>query len=112
MAMAILELDNVTIRFGGLVAVSSVNLTVEQGSIQALIGPNGAGKSTLFNLITSIYRPTEGTISFKGRTIGGMPTFRIAAAGTIQRHHREFGDRLIQTGVRYRSGVAERDSNC
>ena len=81
MAMAILELDNVTIRFGGLVAVSSVNLTVEQGSIQALIGPNGAGKSTLFNLITGIYRPTEGTISFKGRTIGGMPTFRIAAAG-------------------------------
>ena len=79
--MAILELDNVTIRFGGLVAVSSVNLTVEQGSIQALIGPNGAGKSTLFNLITGIYRPTEGTISFKGRTIGGMPTFRIAAAG-------------------------------
>jgi len=79
--MSILNLDNVTIRFGGLVAVNSVNLTVEQGSIHALIGPNGAGKSTLFNLITGIYRPTTGTISFKGRPIDGMPTNRIASAG-------------------------------
>lgn len=79
--MALLELNNVTIRFGGLVAVNSVNLTVEQGTIQALIGPNGAGKSTLFNLITGIYRPTSGTISFKGHPVSGMPTYRIAAAG-------------------------------
>ncbi|HCD97101.1 MAG TPA: ABC transporter ATP-binding protein, partial [Geobacter sulfurreducens] len=55
--MSLLKLDNVTIRFGGLVAVDSVNLTVEQGEILALIGPNGAGKSTLFNLITGIYTP-------------------------------------------------------
>lgn len=79
--MSILKLENVTIRFGGLVAVNSVDLTVEQGSIHALIGPNGAGKSTLFNLITGIYRPTSGTISFKGRQINGMPTYRIAATG-------------------------------
>lgn len=79
--MSILKLDNVTIRFGGLVAVNGVNLTVEQGSIQALIGPNGAGKSTIFNLITGIYKPTSGTISFKGRPIDGMPTYRIASAG-------------------------------
>jgi len=79
--MSILKLDNVTIRFGGLVAVNSVNLTVEQGSILALIGPNGAGKSTIFNLITGIYRPTAGTISFKGRPIDGMETYRIASAG-------------------------------
>ena len=79
--MAILKLDNVTIRFGGLVAVDSVNLTVEQGTIQALIGPNGAGKSTMFNLITGIYNPTSGTISFKDRSIAGMPTYRIASAG-------------------------------
>ncbi|BCS52836.1 ABC transporter ATP-binding protein [Geobacter sp. SVR] len=79
--MSILKLDNVTIRFGGLVAVNSVNLTVEKGSIHALIGPNGAGKSTLFNLITGIYRPTTGTISFKDRPINGQPTFRIASAG-------------------------------
>ena len=79
--MAILELKNVTIRFGGLVAVNDVNLTVEEGTIQALIGPNGAGKSTLFNLITGIYRPTSGSIHFKGRSVSGTPTFKIAAAG-------------------------------
>jgi branched-chain amino acid transport system ATP-binding protein len=79
--MPILKLDNVTIRFGGLVAVDGVNLAVEKGTIQALIGPNGAGKSTLFNLITGIYRPTSGTISFQGHFISGQPTYRIAAAG-------------------------------
>lgn len=79
--MAILELNNVTIRFGGLVAVNDVNLNVEAGTIQALIGPNGAGKSTLFNLITGIYSPTSGSISFKGKPVSGTPTYRIAAAG-------------------------------
>lgn len=79
--MAILELNNVTIRFGGLVAVNDVNLKVEEGTIQALIGPNGAGKSTLFNLITGIYRPTSGSISFKGNSVSGAPTYKIAAAG-------------------------------
>jgi len=79
--MAILELNNVTIRFGGLVAVNEVNLKVEEGTIQALIGPNGAGKSTLFNLITGIYSPTSGSISFKGKPVSGTPTYRIAAAG-------------------------------
>jgi branched-chain amino acid transport system ATP-binding protein len=79
--MALLRLDNVTIRFGGLTAVDGVNLTVEKGTIQALIGPNGAGKSTMFNLITGIYEPTLGTISFKERPIAGLPTYRIASAG-------------------------------
>jgi len=79
--MAILELNHVTIRFGGLVAVNDVNLKVEEGTIQALIGPNGAGKSTLFNLITGIYRPTSGSISFKGNSVSGTPTYKIAAAG-------------------------------
>ena len=79
--MAILELDNVTIRFGGLVAVANVSLAVEEGSIQALIGPNGAGKSTLFNLITGIYVPSSGTITFDGALISGRQTHRIATAG-------------------------------
>ncbi|AJE04641.1 ABC transporter ATP-binding protein [Geobacter pickeringii] len=79
--MSLLKLDNVTIRFGGLVAVDSVNLTVEKGEILSLIGPNGAGKSTMFNLITGIYAPTEGTITFKGERISGAKTHRIAAAG-------------------------------
>ncbi len=79
--MAILELNNVTIRFDGLVAVNGVNLAVEEGAILALIGPNGAGKSTLFNLITGIYRPTSGSIVFKGNAVSGTPTYKIAAAG-------------------------------
>jgi len=79
--MSILKLEDVTIRFGGLVAVDKVNLTVEKGSIVALIGPNGAGKSTLFNLITGIYTPTEGTISFMDESIAGKTPYHIAAAG-------------------------------
>jgi len=79
--MSLLHLDNVTIRFGGLVAVDSVNLTVNQGEILSLIGPNGAGKSTMFNLITGIYTPTEGTISFKRKQVSGQKTHVIAAAG-------------------------------
>jgi branched-chain amino acid transport system ATP-binding protein len=79
--MALLKLDNVTIRFGGLTAVDSVHLEVAEGSIQALIGPNGAGKSTMFNLITGIYAPTEGEISFAGQRISGTQPHRIAAGG-------------------------------
>lgn len=79
--MALLDLKNVTIRFGGLTAVDSVDLQVEEGSIQALIGPNGAGKSTMFNLITGIYAPTEGEITFAGKRISGGEPYKIAASG-------------------------------
>ena len=79
--MALLDLKGVTIRFGGLTAVDSVDLKVEEGTIQALIGPNGAGKSTMFNLITGIYAPTEGEIAFGGERISGGEPFRIAAKG-------------------------------
>ncbi|GFO69332.1 ABC transporter ATP-binding protein [Geomonas limicola] len=79
--MSILKLEDVTIRFGGLVAVDKVNLSVDKGTIVALIGPNGAGKSTMFNLITGIYKPTEGTITFNGETISGKAPNLIAAGG-------------------------------
>lgn len=79
--MSLLTLDNVTIRFGGLTAVDTLNLEVKQGEILALIGPNGAGKSTVFNLITSIYQPTEGKISFNGKPLGGISTHKIADMG-------------------------------
>lgn len=79
--MSLLTLNNVTIRFGGLTAVDTVNLEVKQGEILALIGPNGAGKSTVFNLITSIYKPTEGTISLAGKPLAGIPTHKIAEMG-------------------------------
>ncbi|MCB8818297.1 ABC transporter ATP-binding protein [Desulfosporosinus shakirovi] len=79
--MSLLTLDNVTIRFGGLTAVDTVNLEINQGEILALIGPNGAGKSTVFNLITSIYQPTEGTISLAGKSLVRIPTHKIAEMG-------------------------------
>ncbi|HEY5975021.1 MAG TPA: ATP-binding cassette domain-containing protein, partial [Geobacteraceae bacterium] len=79
--MQLLKLDSVTIRFGGLVAVNEVALSVNKGEIMSLIGPNGAGKSTIFNLITGIYTPTAGRIIFNDRPISSMPPHRIAAFG-------------------------------
>ncbi len=72
---AILEAQGVTKRFGGLVAVDSVSMTIRRGSITSVIGPNGAGKTTFFNMIAGIYRPTEGTISFAGKPIFGGKGF-------------------------------------
>lgn len=77
----LLELDHMTIRFGGLTAVSELNMKVEEGKIGALIGPNGAGKSTVFNVITGIYTPTEGTVSFRGKNITGLKPYSITALG-------------------------------
>jgi branched-chain amino acid transport system ATP-binding protein len=79
--MALLQLENVSQRFGGLVAVDRLDFSIEAGSIVAMIGPNGAGKSTVFNLITGIYAPSIGRIVFNGRTISGMKTSSIAAGG-------------------------------
>jgi branched-chain amino acid transport system ATP-binding protein len=79
--MALLEMNGVTQRFGGLVAVNNLSFTIEPGSIVAMIGPNGAGKSTAFNLVTGIYKPTDGRIVFDGRDITGMTTSDIAALG-------------------------------
>ncbi len=79
--MALLELDHVTQRFGGLVAVNDLSFSVEAGSIVAMIGPNGAGKSTAFNLVTGIYKPSSGRIIFDGRDVTGMATSAIASLG-------------------------------
>ncbi|CAG1002234.1 MAG: ABC transporter ATP-binding protein [Rhizobiaceae bacterium] len=78
---ALLELDTVTKRFGGLVAVSDVSLKVEQGQIYSLIGPNGAGKTTVFNLISAVFRPSSGRILFEGRDLTHLPTYALAGLG-------------------------------
>lgn len=71
----LLSVDNVTVRFGGLVALNEVSIDVAPGSIHAVIGPNGAGKSTLLNVITGIYSATEGQVAFEGERIdGGAPS--------------------------------------
>ena len=77
----VLELRGAGIEFGGLKAVSALNLHVPEGALHGLIGPNGAGKTTVFNLITGIYQPTEGDIFFGGSSIIGMSPTRIAQAG-------------------------------
>lgn len=80
-AQPLLALHNVSKRFGGLRAVSDVNLTVDQGELRCLIGPNGAGKSTVFKLIIGFERPTSGTITFAGTAIDSWPTWRRARQG-------------------------------
>lgn len=77
----LLELRNLTKRFGGLVAVNRVNLSVESGSIASVIGPNGAGKTTIFNTITGIYKPDEGDVLFDGHSIVGKRPDQITALG-------------------------------
>ena len=67
---SILKVENVTMQFGGVVAVDNLNLEVNEGEIVALIGPNGAGKTTAFNVITGVYQPTNGAVWFQGDKIG------------------------------------------
>jgi branched-chain amino acid transport system ATP-binding protein len=77
----LLELAGVTQRFGGVVALSGIDLSVPEGSIFALIGPNGAGKTTVFNLVTGVYAPTEGEIRFDGAVISGRRRYLVTRAG-------------------------------
>jgi branched-chain amino acid transport system ATP-binding protein len=79
--MALLAVENVTRRFGGIHALADVSLELDQGAIGGLIGPNGAGKTTLFNLITRLYRPNEGRIVFDGKDLTRTPAHRIVRLG-------------------------------
>jgi branched-chain amino acid transport system ATP-binding protein len=79
--MALLDVKGMSHHFGGLRAVHDYNLSIERGQIVGLIGPNGAGKTTIFNLITGIYRPSEGDVLLDGRSIVGLAPHRIAASG-------------------------------
>lgn len=79
--MALLEVKNLGISFGGLRAVDNLNMSLEKGSLVGLIGPNGAGKTTAFNLLTGVYRPTDGTITLDGVNIIGKTPSEICKAG-------------------------------
>ncbi|MDD3335561.1 MAG: ABC transporter ATP-binding protein [Eubacteriales bacterium] len=102
----VLELDNVTMQFGGVVAVDSLSMYVDKGEIVALIGPNGAGKTTAFNVITGVYAPTNGNVKLRGKIIAqGHPTGKMKKlyAGT---HIGEYSrlvsntpDRITEMGV-------------
>lgn len=77
----VLTLDNIGIRFGGLVAVSDFHLEIQKGELVGLIGPNGAGKTTVFNIVTGQYEPTAGRVFFEGQDITGWRPDRVAGAG-------------------------------
>jgi branched-chain amino acid transport system ATP-binding protein len=77
----LLKVENLTIKFGGLAAVSNVNISVEKGEILGIIGPNGAGKSTTFNAIAGVTLPTGGKIHFKSKTISGLSPDKITRLG-------------------------------
>ena len=100
--MALLEIKNLSIQFGGLRAVDDFNLTVEKGDLYGLIGPNRAGKTTVFNLLTGEYKPTEGVIKLEDKDITGMSTIDINRAGVARtfQNIRLFKDQSVLDNVK------------
>jgi branched-chain amino acid transport system ATP-binding protein len=113
--VALLEAANVTKRFGGLVALRDVTLSVAEGAIRSIIGPNGAGKTTFFNCITGTYPPDEGTIAFDGSSILGLKPNAITRRGLARtfQNIRLFGNMtalenvIVGVDVHHRSGVVD-----
>lgn len=93
----ILSVKDLTMQFGGLVAVNGVSLKVGDGQIVSIIGPNGAGKTTVFNCLSGFYTPTSGIIRFQGREIQGMPDFKISRLGMVRtfQHVRLFSNMTV-----------------
>ena len=99
--MTILTINHLTMRFGGLVAVSDFNMELQQGRIAGLIGPNGSGKTTVFNVVTGFYKPTEGTIFLKDKEISNFKPDRITKMGLtrIFQNSRVFRDLTVFDNV-------------
>lgn len=81
MSNLLAQAENVGIQFGGLKAVQNVNMYLNKGELIGLIGPNGAGKTTTFNMLTGVYQPTEGTITFDGKKLNGLKPFQVTKLG-------------------------------
>ena len=94
MSKKLLEINDLTIKFGGVVALNKVNLHVSEGEIAALIGPNGAGKTTVFNVVTGYYAPTSGKFSLEGKDLVGLRPYVISRSGLSRtfQNIRLFGD--------------------
>lgn len=106
MSENVLQVENVTMQFGGVVAVNNLSLKVEKGQIVALIGPNGAGKTTAFNVITGVYEPTNGRVEFDGKTIlQNYPQGKMAKAykgenmGLYTSAMRKSPDQITKLGI-------------
>ena len=102
MTAPLLQLNRVSIRFGGLTAVNAVDLAVGQNELVGLIGPNGAGKTTVFNLITGVYAPTDGDVSFAGQPLSGLRVNEIVGLGIARtfQNIRLFGSLSVFDNVR------------
>jgi branched-chain amino acid transport system ATP-binding protein len=113
MSEILLSLENITMKFGGVTALGEVNLEVKKGEILALIGPNGAGKTTVFNVVTGVYTPTSGTITFAGTKIKKQKRFEITKMGIARtfQNIRLWGDMttlenvITATDVHKKSGL-------
>ncbi|MEG3133158.1 high-affinity branched-chain amino acid ABC transporter ATP-binding protein LivG [Rouxiella sp. T17] len=94
---ALLNVEGLTMRFGGLLAVNNVALQLNQGEIVSLIGPNGAGKTTVFNCLTGFYRPSGGTIKLRDQHLEGLPGQKIARMGVVRtfQHVRLFREMTV-----------------
>lgn len=110
--MPLLECRGLTCRFGGLVAVDAVDLSVEPGEIRAVIGPNGAGKSTLFNLVTGVVRPSEGEIFFAGENITGLPVYRVIQKGIARTFQLTHLFPALSARENVRVAAQARDADC
>lgn len=100
--MALLEVKNLGISFGGLRAVDNFSIKIEKGQLYGLIGPNGAGKTTVFNMLTGVYRPTEGSILLDGESLVGKAPFRICQQGVARtfQNIRLFGQMSVADNVK------------
>ncbi|CAB5240018.1 unannotated protein [freshwater metagenome] len=113
MSEKLLELKNVTMKFGGVTALNEVNFSVSKGEIAALIGPNGAGKTTVFNVVTGVYKPTSGEVNFNGVSVVGRKRYQVTKMGIARtfQNIRLFGESTalenVVTGadVHSKSGV-------
>lgn len=105
--MSVLKLDNITMKFGGLVSIDALNADINENELVGLIGPNGAGKTTVFNVITSVYTPTSGDVIFNGESLVKYKTFQIAKLGISRtfQNIRLFKSLSVRDNVRVSFGV-------
>lgn len=100
--MSLLKVNNLSKSFGGLKAVSSLNINIEKSELIGLIGPNGAGKTTIFNLLTGVYEPTEGEILFEEKNVAGLKPYQVTHRGMARtfQNIRLFGDLNVIDNVK------------